>query len=161
MAGKRLAAVLHVIIWIMIVIDLLCVFSSPIWINHLRLDTFIRDPLFNYVETVEVGGSYFYLTCLTIYCGVFLALILYQIAVILRSIVLNNPFTVKNAKCFKLAALYSLILWIAFFSKLFISPTLLTLICTGGVLVFALFMFVLSELFAQAASIKEENELTI
>lgn len=107
------------------------------------------------------GGTYFLMLTFIFLCGLLLLGLMLQGLFILRSIEKDQPFCRRNAVSFRNAGILSVCISFSFLYKMFFSPSILTILCIGVFALFALFMFVLSRLFALAAQIKEENELTI
>lgn len=94
-------------------------------------------------------------------CGVFSLGILIQGHLILRTLEKNQPFDTKNSERFFRLGLLSLFIATAFFIKIFMFNTLLTITGTGLFALASLIAFILSDVFKKAAKIWEEHQLTV
>ena len=162
--GRRISFLLNIIISILIAVDILAVIFSPFWLKAAYEKGFIiiipalEDARF---ENAAQSTDYNFMLAFIIFCGIAALIILWQARHLLSNISKDNPFTKSNSVCLMRAAYGGLLIALAFTVKMFVSPSALTLLCLAVFLLFGLFMIVLSELFKQAAQIKEENELTI
>lgn len=130
----------------------------------------IIAPLFAWVG-VWVQGEYAgMLAGFLVLCGCCTAIILWQARQVLDTILIGEPFSLKNAANMKRAAVCCLVISVAAFARLiwgfFYYKSIAPLLTYNGLFVpvfamgFLLFM-VMSALFRQAAELKEENDLTI
>lgn len=130
----------------------------------------IIAPLFAWVG-VWVQGEYAgMLAGFLVLCGCCTAIILWQARQVLDTILIGEPFSLKNAANMKRAAVCCLVISVAAFARLiwgfFYYKSIAPLLTYNGLFVpvfamgFLLFM-VMSTLFRQAAELKEENDLTI
>ena len=164
---KRLSAFLMAVVIVLAAADALTAAASPWW---LRLaysgdaspawrEFFSRYA--GFPQPSPPGWFAVYGPVLVITCGVLCMGVLISGLRILCSIRRGEPFSPRNAGSLRAAALFSFGLAVLFMIKMALWPSLLTAVCAGVFMLFGLFMLVLSELFRQAARIREENELTI
>lgn len=93
--------------------------------------------------------------------GLSTAMILFAGRRILGRVIQGEPFHSGQPASFRCMAAALLILFLAFFSKIFLYNTLLTLFCTVLFLIFTLVALIFADLFHQAWQAKTENDLTI
>jgi len=108
-------------------------------------------------------GDYLYSTVLmvTILSGVIVAYVLHHLRKIFKSINHHEPFCESNVKSFFRMGTASFVLAIFFIVKLAILQSLLTYVVIFVLIIAGCFSWVLSEVFAEAVRVKEENDLTI
>lgn len=94
-------------------------------------------------------------------CGTLTLAVLVLGHLILRTLEKGQPFDKKNPVYFRLLAIVSLMLSAAFFIKVALYGTILTIFCADLFLIFALLSLIMSEIFRQASVIWEEHQLTI
>ena len=159
--GLVLVLFLTAVVILLSVCDVVIICTAPWWLHTLYKSDFagLRIMLgYNYSMT---GVIYPLMLTFFIISGLLCLGILAAAFRILNRIRQNNAFCVGNAISLRNAAACSLGLFIIFMSKMFFSPSILTLVCGGMFLLFALFVMVMSQLVRAAAQIKEENDLTI
>lgn len=105
--------------------------------------------------------DYTFLTYFLYVCGILTLGILILGHLILRSLEKGLPFDSRNAKYFKLLSLDIALLAAAFFVKIFVYNTILTIFCANIFLIIALLALILSEVFRQASLVWEEHQLVI
>lgn len=111
--------------------------------------------------TYLTGESYNFLLPFFYVCGTLTLGVLAVGHLILRSLERNCPFDRKNPLWFRFLAIDLAVLSLVLFGKMFVYPTILTLLGAYLILLVALLAMILSEIFRQACKIWEENELTI
>ena len=94
-------------------------------------------------------------------CGILSFGILIQGHRILRTLEQNRPFDPANSKRFFRVGILCFFIAVAFFGKIFMFNTLLTLVATGLFAVACLVSLILADVFAKAAKIWEEHQLTV
>lgn len=94
-------------------------------------------------------------------CGALTGVLLVLGHCIMRTLEKGLPFDPKNARYFLRIGIVFMLLSAAFWVKIFIYNTFLTLFCAGIFAIFALLAVILSEIFRQASLIWEEHQLTI
>lgn len=186
---KKLAFVLKIMVLVVFVCNLLALFMVPglvglrmDWQELFKMGSDPHEPLspilFLVIMWPEVfrhifqvwKNEYVVLTLFLLLCGACTAVILWQAKQVLDTILKEEPFTMKNARslktaavcCFVIsgAALVRLIWGFVFYQS--ISPLLtynaffVPIFLMGGLL-----FLVMSALFRQATELKEENDLTI
>ena len=107
------------------------------------------------------SGEYPATLAFIIFCGLTIAIALFFGARLLKNILAQNPFARSNQFYLQIDAACAFMLSLAFALKMLFSSSLLTFMCLFLFLGAGIFLLVLSELFAAANEIKEENELTI
>ena len=160
MALKRLAQILRWVVWVLLGLDILMTLLAPAWIVRIVSGQQL-NAVMQFLSAGGVKGSPVFLASFSVYTGLVLAAILFEMTVLLGSVVKGKPFDRKNAGCLRLAAYLTFAFSIGFLVKEIVVPSLSSLIfmCVG--LVGGLVLVVLSMLFSLAAKINEENELTI
>jgi len=93
--------------------------------------------------------------------GIFGIMIISQLRKMMKTVIEEFCFVHENVKSLNMMAVSSLFIVVMFLIKLFIMPTPATAIIVLVFFIAALFSKVLSYVFAQAVSYKEENDLTI
>lgn len=108
-------------------------------------------------------GEYLYSTVLsvTLLSGGVVLYVLYHLRKIFKSINDHNPFCESNVKSLFRMGTASFLLATFFIVKLAILQSLLTYILIFVLIIAGCFSWVLSEVFAEALRVKEENDLTI
>lgn len=160
-AAKGLVVFLHIVVVILSVCDVAVVASSPFWLHAMYQSRFavLRIMLgYNYAMSNVI---YPLMLVFFIVCGLLCLGVLFEAYRILRRIRQNNPFCRGNAQSLRNAAFCALGLCAVFLIKMTFSPSILTLVCAGIFLLFALFVLVIAQLLLEAVRIKEENDLTI
>lgn len=112
-------------------------------------------------ESYLVTEDYFFMLVFLYVCGTLSLGILVPGHLFLRNLEKRQPFDRKNPRYFRWLALAFLLMSAAFFVKMFLYNTLLTVFCAFLFLIFALLALILAEVFRQAGLIWEEHELTI
>ena len=164
---KRLSAFLMAVVILLAAVDALVAMASPWWLRLAYSDDVspaLREFFERYAgfpQPSPPGWFAVYGPVLVILCGALCMGILMAGLRILRSIRRGEPFSPRNAGSLRAAALFSFGLAALFVVKMVLWPSLLTAVCVAVFVLFGLFLLVLSELFREAARIKEENELTI
>lgn len=93
--------------------------------------------------------------------AVFGILIIGQLRKMMNTVIRDDCFVWENVKSLELMSVYSFVISVLFCAKLFFLPTIATAIVIIVFFVAALFSIVLSFVFCQAVTYKEENDLTI
>jgi hypothetical protein len=160
-ATRWLVAFLTVVVIFLSVCDVLITCTSPIWLHTFYKTEFsaLRIMLgYNYAMSDVI---YPYMLTFFIISGLLCLGVLAEAFRILQRIKKSNAFCDGNAVSLRNAAICSFGLFVVFIIKMFVSPSILTLVCGGMFLLFALFILVISQLVRVAAQMKEENDLTI
>ena len=93
--------------------------------------------------------------------GLCVLYILFQLKQMFRTLLGGNPFVPGNVSCFRRMAVACALISIIFFVKGILMFTLTTLVIILMFLVACLFCLTLKDIFKQAVSYKEENDLTV
>lgn len=190
-AAQKLAAVLRTMVLVVLAVNLVCMLFVPgmavVWLDR---DT-ISDPEWRkalawalhergllFVGVVCLGGfrslfEYTSVGMLSLFfwlCGICTALILWQAKKVLDTILMGNPFQLKNARALNRAAvccwvisglaLLRLFWWLRYDHSAAPLFTYNTLFIFAFLMAGLLFQ-VMSALFRQAAELKEDQDLTI
>lgn len=143
---------LKVTLYIIFVVGILSLVTLPF-----MLDSYIKILYDTY--SVLSGYRTFILGFLTI-VGLLGLWIVAELIGMLRTIS-SDPFIGKNAKALRRMGAVAAVVAMLFFAKCFYYVTILTLICGMVMLLCSAFAFTLADLFRQAVTYKEENDLTI
>lgn len=111
--------------------------------------------------SVAIYEYYFFMLAIFGISGVFGIIIISRLRKIMRTVKEKSCFVRENVSSLNIMALSSMCIVVAFLVKLFILPTPATGVIVLTFFIAALFSQVLSYVFAQAVSYKEENDLTI
>lgn len=160
---KKISLVLMIIIITLMIVDIIATITSPMWLKVAFEKGYVAIiPVKNTVyQHAYPSSNYPFMLVFIIYCGLAALFALWQAAGLMRNILADNPFCMKNAVYLFRAAIGGIFLAIAFFVKMFVAPSAITLLCLAVFIFYSMIMFVLADLFKKAAMIKEENELTI
>lgn len=93
--------------------------------------------------------------------GLCVIYILFQLKRMFRTLLGGNPFVPGNVSCFRRMAVACALISVIFFVKGILMFTLTTLVIMLMFLVACLFCLTLKDIFKQAVSYKEENDLTV
>ncbi len=94
-------------------------------------------------------------------CGTLTCILLLLGHCLMRTLEKGLPFDPENARYLRSVGVVFLLLSAAFWVKVVVYITPLTLFCAGMFAIFALLALILSEVFRQASIIWEEHQLTI
>lgn len=94
-------------------------------------------------------------------CGIFGIFIIMELRRMMQTVMEENCFVHKNVESLQKMTVFSIIIAIITFIKLFIVPTPATAVVVLVFFIAALFSQVLSHVFEKAVNYKEENDLTI
>lgn len=120
--------------------------------------------------TMHLAGRYYsnkieehYVAMMFIFGGAALLgmLILYELRNMMKTVVDENCFVWRNVNSLERMGGLSICISVLFIIKIFVVPTPATFVIIIVFFVAALFSGVLSQVFAQAITYKEENDLTI
>lgn len=132
------------------IIGLLILATLPVSLQHFFSDIF------------DTGYENYTFLLVFLYLTGFLCLLLvYEVKKILGRLYRKNPFVMENVKSFKRIAYYSFLISSLYIVKIVLFITVLTVIVAFLFILAGLFSLVLSQVFAQAVAVKEENDLTI
>lgn len=109
----------------------------------------------------EVREYYFLFCIIFILAGIFALIILWELRSMFKTVLKGDPFVIENVKSLKRMGICAFLIAAAMCIRLIFVMTITALIL---VLVFAiagLFSLVLSQVFDQAVTYKQENDLTI
>ena len=112
--------------------------------------------LFNIDQTLFTG-----MLIILYISGIVSLFIIYKFIVMFKTLKLNNPFVKENVTNLKHISYSCLIIAIIYFIAIFIFRTVFTSIIFMIFTVAFLGTYILAELFKQAVTYKEENDLTI
>ncbi len=87
--------------------------------------------------------------------------VLYELKKIFTTVSDNTPFVMGNVKSLKRIGLSSLLIGIVFVTKAVFFLTFLTMVVIFVFFLASLFCFVLADVFEEAVTFKQENDLTI
>lgn len=93
--------------------------------------------------------------------GLLSLIVLYELRMILKSCVNEDPFIMRNVTSLKRIGLIALLIGVIFFTKAMLFPTYLTLVVIFVFALAALFCYVLADVFEEAVKHKAEIDLTI
>lgn len=151
MNQKKLGKILKITLTILLILAIPIILVSPFLLNH--TNKIIYSMVIIYPNGIIMLG------------------IMYYFILLFKSLEQNNPFTQNNVKILKNTSLLSFglsILWLLdlLFMIFVIKNTYINYIIVLIFLVFLFFgvgiaLYILSELFYQATTYKEENDLTI
>lgn len=111
--------------------------------------------------SAKIEENFFFMLVSLAVCGILGILIISQLRRMMRTVMEENCFVYENVGSLQRMALFSIIIAAIVFIKLFIMPTPATAVIVLVFFIAALFSQVLSHVFEQAVSYKEENDLTI
>lgn len=158
-----LATVLFYLVFCAIIFDLILTILSPWWLKVAYEKGYAEIfPMYDIrLWNTLPSGDYMYMLIFVIFCGIAISIALFQGAKLLLNVKKGEPFKKENAESLQTAAICAFALSIIFALKMFYTASMLTIISIilfgGG----GLLLMVFSELFREAAVIKEENDLTI
>lgn len=110
----------------------------------------------------SIFESYYIPFCIIfIIAGGFALVILWELRNIFRTVVLEDPFVMKNVQSLKRMGICSFIISACMAVRLLIVITPAALVLVAVFLIAGLFSLVLSQVFDQAVTYKLENDLTI
>jgi hypothetical protein len=113
-------------------------------------------------EYYSVFDKYYVPFCIIfMIAGVFALILLWQLRNIFKSIILEDPFVKENVKSLKRMGICAFVIATTMLARLFfvITPAALVLVAVFSIA--GLFSLVLSQVFDQAVTFKQENDLTI
>lgn len=87
--------------------------------------------------------------------------ILWELKVIFKTLLVGNPFIMKNVESLRKIALASAFISIVYLIKCFFSFTIATVVIIIMFVIASLFCLTIKDLFKQAINYKDENDLTI
>jgi hypothetical protein len=93
--------------------------------------------------------------------GVFALVILWELRNMFKTVISEDPFVKENVRSLKRMGICAFVIAVAMFARLFfvITPAALVLVAVFSIA--GLFSLVLSQVFDQAVTYKQENDLTI
>ncbi len=106
-------------------------------------------------------SSSLFMIVLLMSTGMLLLVIVWEARKMLVSVDKNQPFVRANVQSLKRIALSALLIAGAYIIKSFLFPTFLTIVIALMTFVVGLFVSVMAQLFEQAVTVKEENDLTV
>lgn len=110
----------------------------------------------------EFNTTYrFFITAILYITGIPSLCIVYEIRQCFKSVNDNNPFIYRNVKSLNRIGYLSFFIAICYIIKIFIYPTILTIVISMIFVIAGFFGIVLAEVFRLATVTKEENDLTI
>jgi hypothetical protein len=159
---KILSGLLMITLIFILAVDVVMLFTSPIWLNTL----YGSGPVDvtrggENISILMPTGTHTFMLIFVILSGLVLGAILLESIRLLRNIRKENPFSMANAKALRHSAWFSIAQMALFIAKMVNGPTVLTLGCAGIFLLAAMLYFVLADLFRSAALLREDNDLTI
>jgi membrane protease YdiL (CAAX protease family) len=149
-SSNRLTGFVKLLIDVIFILGILIFLTLPLSLKYLFGSVF------------EAGyESYAFMLVFLYVTGILSLLLVYEGKKILGRLYRRNPFVVENVISFKRVAYYSFLIAIAFAIKIAFFITILTVVVAFVFFLAGLFSLILSQVFAQAVAVKEENDLTI
>ena len=147
---KSISCAIKIILEIGLIILIIMFIFLP-FILSIYIKAFRRDIL----------DYYFHCLALLYISAIPMLMLVWQFIKLFDSLRLNTPFIMENVKHLKKASLYSGIIAIEYIAGIFVFRSIFALLIIGIFLVAFVGLYILSELFKQAVTYKEENDLTI
>jgi hypothetical protein len=148
--NNKLTGFVKLLVDVIFIAGILIFLSLPVSLKYLFENVF------------DTGNeNYVFLLVFLYITGALSLLIVYEGKKILGRLHRRNPFVAENVTSFKRVAYYSFLIAIAFAVKVAFFITILTVVVTFVFSLAGLFSLTLSQVFAQAVAVKEENDLTI
>lgn len=113
---------------------------------------------FNYHDS---NATYIFLLVFLYLTGFFCLWIVYEMNRIFKTLTRKDPFQMDNVRSLNRMAINAFVIAVAYIVKIILYNSFLTIIITMVFIIAGLFLIILSEVFKQAVSFKEENDLTI
>lgn len=111
--------------------------------------------------SAEIGRQYWIMLIIFGLAGICGLVIVFQLRKMIRTVIQKNCFVDNNTKSLRVMGKVSFLIVILFVVKCVLLPTPATFIIVLTFFIAGLFSHVLSLVFAEAVSYKEENDLTI
>ena len=148
--NNKLTGFVKLLVDVIFIAGILIFLSLPVSLKYLFENVF------------DTGNeNYVFLLVFLYITGALSLLIVWEGKKILGRLHRRNPFVSENVTSFKRVAYYSFLIAIAFAVKVAFFITILTVVVTFVFSLAGLFSLTLSQVFAQAVAVKEENDLTI
>lgn len=93
--------------------------------------------------------------------GICAVYIMYNLKQMFKTLLGGSPFVAKNADCLRKIAVSCAVIALTYIVKCFLLFSFSTLVIVAVFLIGTLFSLTLKDIFKQAVSIKEENDLTV
>lgn len=117
--------------------------------------------LFGKYYSAKIAENFFIMLISLAVCGIFGIFIIAELRRMMKTVMEENCFVYENVGSLQKMAVFSVIIAVITFIKLFVIPTPATAVVVLVFFIAALFSQVLSHVFEKAVSYKEENDLTI
>lgn len=117
--------------------------------------------LFGKYYSAKIAENFFIMLISLAVCGIFGIFIIAELRRMMQTVMEENCFVYKNVGSLQRMAVFSIMIAVITFIKLFVIPTPATAVVVLVFFIAALFSQVLSHVFEKAVSYKEENDLTI
>ena len=114
-----------------------------------------------YADLMHETTSYGFLLPFLYVTGLMALLIVYEIRRIFKTLNRRNPFKMDNVNSLKRVAYSSFGIAAAYVVKIIFYNSFLTIILAMAFVIAGLFCVILAEVFRQAVTVKEENDLTV
>ena len=114
-----------------------------------------------YANILHETTSYWFLLPFLYVTGILALLIVYQIRRIFKTLNRRNPFKMDNVNSLKRVAFSSFGITAAYAVKIIFFNSFLTIVLAMAFFIAGLFCIILAEVFRQAVTVKEENDLTV
>ncbi len=111
--------------------------------------------------SAEIGRQYWIMLIIFGLAGICGLVIVFQLRKMIRTVIQKNCFVDNNTKSLRVMGKVSFLIVLLFVVKCVLLPTPATFIIVLTFFIAGLFSHVLSLVFAEAVSYKEENDLTI
>ncbi len=152
LVGKKgLSGALEIAMWVLMAMTVAVLVTLPWFVDNFMMP-FNNNPDFwrpRYLVTLGVSG-------------VMALLVLWQARGILHNINIGTIFSLHTVRLMKVLGVEFLVLALFYFATLFFGMTKFSIVLLGLVFLIAgLVVFVFSELFKQATTYKQENDMTI
>ncbi len=107
------------------------------------------------------GENIIFMIAVLLSSGVASVYILWELKVIFKTLLVGNPFILKNVESLRKIALASAFISVIYLIKCVFSFTIATVVIIIMFVIASLFCLTIKDLFKQAINYKDENDLTI
>ena len=114
-----------------------------------------------YADLMHEATSFWFLLPFLYVTGLLAFLIVYEIRRIFKTLNRRNPFKMDNVNSLKRMAFASFGIAAAYVVKIILFNSFLTIVLAMAFVIVGLFCIILAEVFHQAVTVKEENDLTV
>ncbi len=142
--------VAKVVIDVLFCLSVICTVAVP----------FVSDNVFKWIGYLDENYKVTF-TVIVFLSGICCSYILFNLRQMYSSLLVGNPFTLKNVNHFRKMAVACIIIATIYAIKCFLVFTYATVVIAAVFAIGCLFCLTLKDLFKQAINYKTENELTI